>query len=200
VRRGRFDGGQRHRSIGAAAGQRVGVQAELGRAAARRRAHLRARHGSRRSRRCRFGRRCGCAQRRGPGRFDRLGRRLGHGGRNRRPGRCPPSLSLGPHLREHRAHRQVDPERRQLGDLAFEKALDVDRPLVRLDHRDHVAAAHPVAGPDQPLDDLAGDHVGAERRHRELGHRRQPRFGTIERTAATTASTLGSAASSRCAA
>jgi hypothetical protein len=71
--------------------------------------------------------------------------------------------------------------------------LDLDRALLRLDHRNDVAAFESVARLLQPLDELAVVHVGAERGHAELAHARITR-----RTADTIPSTCGVAASSRC--
>ena len=53
--------------------------------------------------------------------------------------------------------------------------LDVDVGLLGLDACDDLAPLHPVADLDEPLDDRALVHVGAERRHRirdRLGGRR----------------------------
>ena len=48
--------------------------------------------------------------------------------------------------------------------------LYFDRPLLRLDNGDDVAAFHLVARLDQPLNEGARFHVSTERGHTELGH------------------------------
>ena len=63
----------------------------------------------------------------------------------------------------------------QLVDHAVLEDLDLDLGLARVDDRDDVAALDRVAGLDVPLEQRAGLHVGAERRHQELTHRRRLR-------------------------
>lgn len=80
------------------------------------------------------------------------------------------------------------------GNVGMGTHLDVDRALVGLDHGDDITSVDDVVRPHVPLDDGAGVHVGAERRHGEVDGRHLP---TAVRAATTTSSTRGSAASSR---
>ena len=62
-------------------------------------------------------------------------------------------------------------------DLAVLEGLDVDGALHGVDHGDHLAVVDDVARADQPLDESALGHVGAERRHAELTHHGHPPRG-----------------------
>ena len=97
----------------------------------------------------------------------RRGRRRGwRGGRDAGLG-----FELGSNPRERRADRHLGVEIDQdLLDLAGLEDLDLDGALLRLDHGDDVAALDPIAGLDQPLDQRARLHVGAEGGHAELDH------------------------------
>jgi hypothetical protein len=59
-----------------------------------------------------------------------------------------------------------------LGKNSIVEYLDLDGALLRLDHRDDVAAFQWVAGLLQPFDQRAGFHVCSERWHAKLDHRR----------------------------
>ena len=97
--------------------------------------------------------------------------------------------------RQHVADRDLGADRHdQLGDDPRLEALDLDGALLGFDDSDDIAALDPVARLDQPLDERAGLHVGAERRHQEVAH--PPR--TRPRAAAAMSAGCGNAASSRC--
>ena len=72
--------------------------------------------------------------------------------------------------------------------------LDLDRAFLGLDHGDDIAALDRVARLDQPLEERAGLHVGAERGHAEFSHDCPPDRARSRRSPRT----WGSAASSRC--
>jgi hypothetical protein len=55
-------------------------------------------------------------------------------------------------------------------DLPSFKNFDLDRSLLRLHHRDDIAAFHAIARLDHPFDKGARFHVGAERWHAEFRH------------------------------
>ena len=74
--------------------------------------------------------------------------------------------------------------------------LEIDCALVGFNDGDDVAAVYAITRLDQPFDQRAGLHVGAERRHQKLIHR----FCTMVRMRAAMPSTCGSAACSSCAA
>ena len=81
------------------------------------------------------------------------------------------SFAVGSNARQRRADRHLALELDQdLLDLAGLEDFDLDRAFLGLDHGDDVAALDPIAGLDQPFDQRAGFHVGAERGHAELDH------------------------------
>ncbi len=97
--------------------------------------------------------------------------------------------------RQHGANRHLGSDRHDdLGNDAFVEDLDLDGALLGLDNGDDVALLDPLPGLDQPFDDGAGLHVGAERRHPEISHAGRTRL----RAAAAIVAGWGNAASSRC--
>ncbi|MNZ53228.1 hypothetical protein D3C78_711000 [compost metagenome] len=192
LRRGRLHGGllgrdgldvgEGHRALRTCAGQRGGVDAQLGGTLAR------------------DGGDAGTSSRGGAGRCGWRGIRCLRLG-------CFPGCDWGWAARcgfrrlaglqqggDGRAHRHlVAGLDQQLEHPAFLPALDLHRRLGGVDHRDHLAAMHRIARCHLPLQQGAGIHVGAEGGHAEFDHRPSNPFA-----AATIPGTCGSAASSRC--
>jgi hypothetical protein len=83
----------------------------------------------------------------------------------------------------------------RLDDTVLED-LDLDGALLGFDHGDHIAAMNRVAGLDQPFDELAGFHVGAEGGHDEDAPSLVPPHGRAGR--GDDVGTCGIEAASRC--
>ena len=100
-------------------------------------------------------------------------------------------------VRQNCSHRHALPYRdSDLRNRSFMKDLDLDRPLLGFDDCDDAAGFHFVAGFDQPFDESAGLHIGAQSGHAVIDHDGE----TSSRAAAAIPSGCGKQASSRCAA
>ena len=107
-------------------------------------------------------------------------------------------FEFGSNPRQRRPDRHLAVELDQdLLDLAGLEDFDFDRALLRLDHGDDVAALDPIARLDQPLDQRARLHVGAERGHAEFDHGVLYARPSAALAAATILGTCGIAAFSR---
>ena len=128
------------------------------------------------------------------GRSDRRGRRDGDGRRERGGRRRRRRLAVVD-MREHFADRNLLADRHDdVDDPALGEGLDLDGALLRLDDGDDAARSDRVARLDQPFDQRARFHIGAERRHFEVDH-----VGlTSSRAAAAMPAACGRHASSRC--